>query len=208
MVRRWLYEKRTAEQALRDIKDDIYLVDSRNLTSEGYLRDGGWGAISPESDWAREHSEMGKRVQELLTEARKIHKKKKTIQRRLKRLATGTAQLPHQNVSWSSRVIGAPGSTKADRERAAMERYLREIAVYSRCGKHLMGYNISEKVPMPRALNLAPPETSSITGKSANHPLEMDVSIAQQPTKLVGAAPMAAFANWRHAWAFNGAWWA
>ena len=36
MVRRWLYKKRIAEQALRDIKDDIYLVDSRNLTSEGY----------------------------------------------------------------------------------------------------------------------------------------------------------------------------
>ena len=63
MVRRWLYKKRIAVQALRDIKDDIYLVDSRNLTSEGYLRDGGWGAISPESDWARENSDMGKRVQ-------------------------------------------------------------------------------------------------------------------------------------------------
>ena len=120
-------------------------------------------------------------------------------------MATGTAQIPHQNVSRSSHVIEAPGSTKADRERAAMERYLREIAVYSKCGKHLMGYNISEKVPMPRALNLAPPEKSSITGKSANHLLEMDLSIAHQPmaTKILRAAPMAALANWRHDWAFN-----
>ena len=77
-----------------------------------------------------------------------------------------------------------------------------------------MGYNISEKVPMPRALNLAPPQKSSITGKSANHPLEMDLDIAVDiaPLEALGltARPgdMTAWwhggsANWRHDWRFN-----